>query len=124
MAGYVAQALNTLSSPVTATAGTTTDIWEIDISNGYLGADLFVDIATNASATSGCEVYLVKKTDTTVNGGIEATTKYSPRSVNANSSAVLHFSLEAGVYQLKVKNNDATYDATVNQVILKPYVWA
>jgi len=118
MAGFVAgtpTALTLLTN--TAAAGADTEIVEFDINNAAFG-EIQVAITTNASASAGCDVKLVR-----VVNGVASTNIYQPLSVGPNETAKLNFVLQAGTYKLIVTNNDATYDATVNGVTIVTYTW-
>jgi len=120
MAGFVAGTATTLlSAAVSVAAATDSVITDITIDNAAFGR-VQVDITTDAASTAGADVYFVAKVN-----AVESTNKYQVLSVDAAGAAEkLTFELPAGVWTLHVKNNDATYAATVNQVTLVTYTWA
>ena len=118
MAGLVAQTVEdvTLSSTSIA-AGADVAVATIVVDN-CVCADFEITVATNTSATEGAEVYFLKKVSGT------ADNKYLPLSVGKGETKTLWFPLEAGEYELHVKNNDASYAVTLtNPAKLKKYVW-
>lgn len=104
----------------TTTVGAGQDVKLADVTvDNAIFADLMVSASTNASSSEDLEVYLVKVVDTVV-----ADNKYLVLSVDkGGASKDLNFPLEPGVYELRAKNNDSTYDATVSSAKLKLYTY-
>jgi len=119
MAGLVAQTPTDVTLETTSvSAGADVKLADITVDNAVC-ADLIVSASTNSSSTDGLEIYLVKKVDTVV-----ADNRYLTLEVEkAGESKDLCFPLEAGSYELRAKNNDASYAATVSAAKLKTYIW-
>lgn len=113
--GGTPQSLTILNS--TIAAGSSVKLADVTVDNAIF-ADLIVQVGSNASASDGIEVWLVK-----VVGSDVADNKYSVLSIGPNESKKLLFSLEPGVYELWAKNNDATYDGGCYLVELKLYTY-
>jgi len=119
MAGLVAQTPTDISLATTSVAaGADVKLADITVDNAVC-ADLVVSTSTDAASTEGLEVYLVKVVDVVV-----ADNRYLTLEVEGGgASKDLCFPLEAGAYELRAKNNDASYAATVSAAKLKTYIW-
>ena len=124
MAGFTQGAETThLASAVTIPAGGAETLVASDIDlTGGVYAWMFVDCTTNASATDTLEIRIYAKT---ASAGTKANNPTCVLSVDENQTNYdAKVTVEAGIYDVYAVNNDATYDATVNQIRTNLFTYA
>ena len=113
----------TLRGPIEFGAGdnvniNTSKLYEYT-SSKCLGFEMWISVTTDPSSTNGVEVSIKRK----VGPGGAVANEGLTKSVTATTSGVLYMGpYDPGTVDIVVKNNDASYTATINGIWIKEAV--
>lgn len=115
MAGPTPGSASVIASAVTITAGSSLT-YEHDSGQCYF-FELWADVSTNASSTDGVDISVRRKTGSS---GAAATAGLTKSVDSGGASSIVYLgTYDAGTVDIVLTNNDATYDATLNNLYVR-----